>query len=151
MSAARNIYGASAPSVSLFLLPPLLIGIYNSNLKPLYFKPADVMFRENQVFWHAMLRLQNNFTLFERPQRLRLQGLEPFFQLPGRVLHLKGETSCLLYVSRKARFLCPISYRTENTGIGSVSFGLSKFNSRILIHVLSLTYVHSRQYATYFD
>jgi len=84
----------------------------NSNLKPLFFKPADVMFRENQVSRDAMLRLQNNFTPFERPQGLRLQGLEPFFRLPGRVLPLKGETSCLLYLSLER----PDSYAPFRTG-----------------------------------
>jgi hypothetical protein len=51
----------------------------------LFFESDDVIFRENQVFWDVMLRLQNNFTPFERLQGLRLQGLQPFFRLPGRV------------------------------------------------------------------
>jgi len=66
-------------------------------------------YRENQVFWDVMLRLQYNFTLFERPQGLRLHALQQFFRLSGRV---QGETSCLLCLSLERRD----SYAPVRTG-----------------------------------
>lgn len=70
------------------------------------------MLRKNQAFWDVMLRLQNNFTPFEKPQGLRLQGLQPFFRLQARVLPSKGETRCSLYLSLERRD----SYAPVHTG-----------------------------------
>jgi hypothetical protein len=70
--------------------------------------------------WNVMLRLQNNFTPFETPQGLRLQGLQPFFRLPGRVLPSKGETSCLLYLSLERRD----SYAPVRTGQNTQGYDL---------------------------
>jgi len=100
------------------------------------------MFRENRVFWDVMLRLRNNLTLFEIPQGLRLQGLQPFFRLPGRVLPLKGETSCLLYLSLERRD----SHAPVRTGQKTQAEDLFLSVSPNLIAEFQFTYRASRMF-----